>query len=112
MVHVAVNKYDFEKINILEYAFGEGGGGHQKAYAVYAFINVDNCERPLIGPVGKKLNKKKIKITGSIIGPAMAGPTGPFATALQSHCKLRHIPSVLPILVLMPHDKSNFGNMK
>ena len=38
---------DFEKINILEYAFGEGGGGHQKAYAVYAFINVDNCERPL-----------------------------------------------------------------
>ena len=47
MVHVAVNKYDFEKINILEYAFGEGGGGHQKAYAVYAFINVDNFERPL-----------------------------------------------------------------
>ena len=47
MVHVAVNKYDFEKINILEYAFGEGGGGHQKAYAVYAFKNVDNCERPL-----------------------------------------------------------------
>ena len=47
MVHVAVNKYDFEKINILEYAFGEGGGGHQKAYAVSAFINVDNCERPL-----------------------------------------------------------------
>ena len=47
MVHVAVNKYDFEKINILEYAFGEGGGGHQKAYAMYAFINVDNCERPL-----------------------------------------------------------------
>ena len=43
----AVNKYDFEKINILEYAFGKGGGGHQKAYAVYAFINVDNCERPL-----------------------------------------------------------------
>ena len=40
-----------EKINILEYAFGEGGGGHQKAYAVYAFINVDNCERPLIATV-------------------------------------------------------------
>ena len=36
-----------KKINILEYAFGEGEGGHQKAYAVYAFINVDNCERPL-----------------------------------------------------------------
>ena len=36
-----------KKINILEYAFGEGGGGHPKAYAVYAFINVDNCERPL-----------------------------------------------------------------
>ena len=48
MVHVAVNKYDCEKINISEYAFGEGGGGHQKAYSVYAFINVDNCERPLI----------------------------------------------------------------
>ena len=47
MVHVPVNKYDFEKINILEYAFGEGGGGQQKAYAVYAFINVDNYERPL-----------------------------------------------------------------
>ena len=46
MLHVAVNKYDFEKINILEYAFGEGG--HQKAYAVYALINVDNCERPLM----------------------------------------------------------------
>ena len=51
MVHVTLLlliKYcDFEKINILEYAFGEGGGGNQKAYAVYAFINVDNCERPL-----------------------------------------------------------------
>ena len=40
MVHVAVD--------ILAYAFGEGGGGHQTAYAVYAFINVDNCERPLM----------------------------------------------------------------
>ena len=48
MVHVTVNKYmTLKKINILEYAFGEGGGGHQKAYAVYALINVDNCERPL-----------------------------------------------------------------
>ena len=27
----------------------------------------------------------KIKITSTIIGPAMAGPTGPFATALHSH---------------------------
>ena len=27
--------------------FWGGGGGHQKAYVVYAFINVDNCERPL-----------------------------------------------------------------
>ena len=34
---------------ILEYAFGEGRG-NQKAYAVYVFINVDNCERPLSGP--------------------------------------------------------------
>ena len=56
MVHVAVNKYDFEKINILEYAFGEGGGGHQKAYAVYAFINVDNCERPLTSTFKKYYN--------------------------------------------------------
>ena len=37
-----------KKINILEYAFGEGGGGNKKAYAVYALINVDNCERLLI----------------------------------------------------------------
>ena len=58
MVHVAVNKYDFEKINILEYAFGEGGWGHQKAYAVYAFINVDNCERPLRGFAKLKKFKK------------------------------------------------------
>ena len=35
------------KINILEYALREGGGGHSKAYSMYAFINVDNCERPL-----------------------------------------------------------------
>ena len=57
MVHVAVNKYDLEKINILEsYAFGEGGGGHQKAYAVYAFINVDNCERPLTHPPFELIN--------------------------------------------------------
>ena len=35
------------KIGVIQYAFGEGGGGHQKAYAVYAFINVDNCERSL-----------------------------------------------------------------
>ncbi len=32
----------------------------------------------------KKFKKKKKKIAGSIIGPAMAGPTGPFATALIS----------------------------
>ena len=51
MVHVAVNKYDFEKNQHFEYAFGEGGGGHQKAYAVYALIYVDNCERPLSPPV-------------------------------------------------------------
>ena len=37
-----------KKINILEYALQEGGGGgHSKAYSMYAFINVDNCERPL-----------------------------------------------------------------
>ena len=33
----------------------------------------------------KKTNNLKKKITGSIIGPAMAGPTGPFATALWGH---------------------------
>ena len=27
--------------------FGEGGGGNTKEYSRYAFINVDNCERPL-----------------------------------------------------------------
>ena len=58
MVQVAVNKYDFEKINILEYAFGEEGGGHQKAYAVYAFVNVDNCERPLTSLTIESLSKK------------------------------------------------------
>ena len=35
------------KISILESALREGGGGHSKAYSMYAFINVDNCERPL-----------------------------------------------------------------
>ena len=34
-----------KKINILEYAFGEGV--NKKEYSLYAFINVDNCERPL-----------------------------------------------------------------
>ena len=45
MVHVVVNKYDFDKNQHFRVRFW--GGGHQKAYAVYAFINVDNCERPL-----------------------------------------------------------------
>ena len=66
MVHVAANKYDFEKINILEYAFGQGGGGHQKAYAVYAFINVDNCERPLSMPASNSVMIREIP------GPATA----------------------------------------
>ena len=47
MVHVAVNKYDFEKNQHFRERFWGGGRGHQKAYAVYALINVDNCERPL-----------------------------------------------------------------
>ena len=46
-MHVAVNKYDFEKNQHFRVRFWRGGGGHQKAYAVYALINVDNCERPL-----------------------------------------------------------------
>ena len=64
MVHVAVNKINMtlKKINILEYAFGEGGGGHQKAYAVYAFINVDNCERPLSMSLWTALNIKRVKL--------------------------------------------------
>ena len=45
-MHVVVNNFDFDKINILEY-LRFGGGGHSKAYAVYAFINVDNSEQPL-----------------------------------------------------------------
>ena len=49
-----------KKINILEYAFGEGGGGHQKEYAVYAFINVDNCERLL----NMDLNPSHTRVSG------------------------------------------------
>ena len=40
----------------------------------------------IIAAAGKKNNNKKKKCTGSIIGPAMAGPTGPFATALSTKC--------------------------
>ena len=36
-----------KRINILEYALGEGEGVNKKEYSLYAFINVDNCERPL-----------------------------------------------------------------
>ena len=61
MVHVAVNKnMTLKKTNILEYAFGEGGGGNQKAYAVYAFINVDNCERPLSLPDGARRQRELV----------------------------------------------------
>ena len=36
------------KINILLlYTFGMGGGGSGKAYLLYTFENVDNCEQPL-----------------------------------------------------------------
>ena len=39
-----------QKIDILQYAFGEVGGGIAKEYSLYgAFLNVDNFERPLIG---------------------------------------------------------------
>ena len=51
-----------KKINILEYAFGDGGGGHQKAYAVYAFINVDNCERPLSKTLFQNLTPNPIAL--------------------------------------------------
>ena len=49
----------------------------------------------IIGPAGEKKskknkNKKSNFFTGSIIGPAMAGPTGPFATALSLSLSLRH----------------------
>ena len=48
--------------------------------------NIEKIPGSIIIPP-KKCNKKfkkinKIKFAGSIIGPAMAGPTGPFATAL------------------------------
>ena len=33
----------------LKYAFGKGGGGHKKEYAVYARENDDNYGRPLTG---------------------------------------------------------------
>ena len=36
-----------EKNQHFRVRFWAGGGGNQKAYAVYAFVNVDNCERPL-----------------------------------------------------------------
>ena len=44
----------------------------------------------IIDPAGTQIKLIFFKllfvlITGSIIGPAMAGPTGPFATALYSH---------------------------
>ena len=42
-----VNIMTLQKINILEYALERGEGGHKKEYSLYAFINVDNCERPL-----------------------------------------------------------------
>ena len=39
----------------------------------------------------KKIPKRKKKVDGSIIGPAMAGPTGPFATALTSQVAVTDI---------------------
>ena len=36
-----------KKINILEYALGEGRESYKKS-TLYALINVDNCERPLM----------------------------------------------------------------
>ena len=36
-----------------KYAFGRGGGGHKKEYAVYARENDDNYERPLSAPLGR-----------------------------------------------------------
>ena len=45
----------------------------------------------------QKINIQKLKklmfflIVGSIIGPAMAGPTGPFATALQQKVSQRFL---------------------
>ena len=52
-------------------------------------INCENQNDWLDYWSGRKINYqkkkvKKIKITGSIIGPAMAGPTGPSATALKT----------------------------
>ena len=44
MVHVAVNIMTLKKKHF-RVCFGEGG--NKKEYSLYAFINVDNCERPL-----------------------------------------------------------------
>ena len=38
-----------------KYAFGRGGGGHKKEYAVYARENDDNYGRPLISFENKTL---------------------------------------------------------
>ena len=75
-------KYDFEKINILEYAFGEGGGGRQKAYAEYAFINVDNCERPL---TQQRLNPAHAKHYHRQVHTKLEPPSPPGASAWHWH---------------------------
>ena len=42
-----VNIVTLKKSTFLSTLWG-GGGGHKKEYPLYAFINVDNCERPLM----------------------------------------------------------------
>ena len=39
-----------------KYAFGRGGGGHKKEYAVYARENDDNYGRPLKGLMKAVIN--------------------------------------------------------
>ena len=81
-----------KKINILEYAFGEGGGGHQKAYVVYAFINVDNCERPLIGQTISVSKSTKFIVRIYVLG----GPYDSYLSGLN-----RGLPDLIMTVIVV-----------
>ena len=86
MVHVAVNKYDFEKKNQhFRVRFCGGGGGHQKAYAVYAYINVDN--RPFPPTFAIQREREKLRYWVGFFGVL----SSPLKTAFGTieNCRLR-----------------------